>query len=94
MDGCEILKYDIAIVTRWFKSVVPRLRLMIERDYGSHNTSAAVFKLGTLGSIWFDVLLEGDNKTKKTRVALTGVGTPKNVQGFCIKLDPTFDPTW
>jgi hypothetical protein len=95
VDGCMQNQYDMALVWRWFDSVCPTLRSMLHKDYGSRKRSAAVFRLGDLGSIWFDVPLTSFwDKTKKTRVALIGIGTPSKLEGFRIILDPTFDEAW
>lgn len=49
------------------------------------------FKAGSLGSVWFDIHLNGAGKKKLTRVCLY----PGEEEGrFRILLDPTFDEEW
>lgn len=92
--GCTENGYPMDEVVCWAQSVIPRLQAMLLEDYGSRRRNAATFRGGSLGSIWCDLHLSAHGKTKKTRVALTGVGDADAITGFRIMLDPTFDETW
>ena len=48
------------------------------------------FGAGSFGSVWFDVDLTSDGKTKKVRVTYYG----KQANTHLIMLDATFDETW
>ena len=92
--GCEEARYDMDKVRAWAVAVIPDVKAMLLNDYHSKDPDAATFRIDPQGSIWCDVSLTGHGKTKKTRLCLTGIGTPANIENFRVMIDPTFDETW
>lgn len=74
---------------RWSSGALSHLIGMMEEK-----PNKKWFKSGSFGSIWFDAELEGDGKTKYTRVTLCPESRHAPEGGFLVMLDPTFDEEW
>jgi hypothetical protein len=68
-----------------------QLKNMLDKDI---NTNIPIFKVGTLGSIWFDTVLTGgkgvDMRTKNVRIYPVNYNTTK----WNLMIDNTFDEQW
>ena len=69
---------------KWAPGALTQLCRMFESE------NPPKFGAGSFGSVWFDVDLTSEGKTKKVRVAYHG----KQGATYLIMLDATFDETW
>jgi len=78
--------FDHAAVMRWAQAASRQVAEQLR-------TGSKQFKVGHLGSIWYDSNLVGDGKTKFTRVCLAPFRREQDGK-FEMLLDATFDEEW
>lgn len=100
VPGCRNLGYPLPSVMKWLVDVKPTIRQGMIDAAAKPAESAFRFRLGSMGSIWFDVeRLEGSGVTKHARMNLmgnvkAGGSTVDDVESFRIIVDPTFEEKW
>lgn len=80
------LGFDHAAVMRWAQAASKQVAVQLR-------TGSKKFKVGRLGSIWYDSNLAGDGKTKFTRVCLAPFRREQDGK-FEVLLDATSDKKW
>ena len=80
------LGFDHATVMRWARGASGQVAEQLR-------SGSKKFRVGTLGSIWYDSDLTGDGKTKLTRVCLAPFQREQDGK-FEILLDATFEEEW
>ena len=86
-EGHTQLGHNLDEVSSWYSKALDQIDEVIKSDNKR-------FRCGNVGSVWFDVVVTANNKTKKVRVYLAGAGIVCGGYRCIVGLDATFDEKW